>query len=119
MIPVVLIVSAIIGAAAAGGMTAFFWEDIKQFLKGTLDDIRRLTSKFIHGCKVFLRRIKNGLSRMVKIMVKYYIKNNNCWEQISYHQILDENEVPLELLEQSSYEEELDISKQTQLILRE
>ena len=119
MIPVVLIISAVIGAATAVGLTVCFWDEIVLFLKENLDDIQQLTSKFIHGCKVFIRRIKRNFSKLVKVVVKYYTKENARWEQISYQKMLDETEVPLELLDQASYEEDLDISSQAQLILRE
>ena len=119
MIPIVIIISAVIGAATAVGLAACFWNEIKQFLKETLVDIKQLTSKFIHGCKVFIRRAKRNFSKLVKVVVKYYMKENARWERISYQKMLDETEVPLELLDQASYEEDLDISNQAQLILRE
>ena len=119
MIPVVLIISAVIGAATAVGLTVCFWSEIKLFLKETLDDIRRLTSKFIHGCKVFICRVKRNFSKLVKVVVKYYMKENARWEQISYQKMLDESDVPLELLEQASNGEECDISKEMELYLQQ
>ena len=62
MIPIILIAAAVIGASAAVSLTAMFWEDIKQFLKDTLEEVKRLADRFVKGCKVFLRR-ESGSSR--------------------------------------------------------
>ena len=117
MIPIVLIISAVIGAATAVGLAACFWNEIKQFLKETLVDIQQLTSKLNRGCKVFIRRVKRNFSKLVKVVVKYYMKENDRWERISYQKMLEESDVPLELLEQASNGEECDISKEMELYL--
>lgn len=51
MIPIILIATAIIGAAV--GLTAIFWEEIKQFLMETLEEIKAIASRYIQGCRIF------------------------------------------------------------------
>ena len=60
MIPILLIAAAVIGVTAGVSLTAMFWEDIKQFLKDTLEEIKRLADRFVKGCKVFLRKVKRS-----------------------------------------------------------
>ena len=116
MIPIVLIAVAIIGATAVG-MTAIFWEDIKQFLKDTLEEIKGLADRFIQGCRVFLRKMKRGFVTLVNVIAHYYTKRDQIWERISYREELEESQVPPELLEKAGYDNELDITDELKLQL--
>ena len=40
MTPIILIAAAVIGVTTAVSITAVFWEDIKLFLKDTLEEIK-------------------------------------------------------------------------------
>ena len=68
MIPIILIAAAVIGVTAAVSLTAMFWEDIKQFLKDTLKEVKRLADRFVKGCKVFLRRVKRSFVTLVNVI---------------------------------------------------
>ena len=109
MLPIILIATAIIGVTAAG-IAAMFWEEIKQFLKDTLEELKQLAVRFVQGCKVFLRKVKKGLHTTVKLIASYYSKKDNLWERISYQEELEESQVPPELLERAAYDSELDIT---------
>ena len=84
MIPIVLIISAVIGAAAAVGITICFWDEIKLFLKETWEELKKQTTLFIKGCKVFLRKIKRGITTAVKVIASYYAKTDQHWERVSF-----------------------------------
>ena len=115
MIPIILIATAIIGAAV--GLTAFFWEEIKQFLKETLKEVKELASRFIQGCRVFLRKIKKGFVTLVNVIAYYYTKRDQIWERIAYREELEESQVPPELLARAGYDRELDITDELRIQL--
>ena len=115
MIPIILIAAAVIGVSTAVSLTAIFWEDIKQFLKDTLEEIKRLSDRFVKGCKVFLRKVKRSFVTLVRVITCYYSKRNHVWERISYQEELEESHVPAELLEKADYDSELDITDELKL----
>ena len=115
MIPIILIATAIIGAAV--GLTAFFWEEIKQFLKETLEEVKDFKSRFIQGCRVFLQKVKKGFVTLVNVIACYYTKKDQIWERIAYREELEESQVPPELLEKAGYDRELDITDELTLQL--
>ena len=117
MIPIILIAAAVIGVTAGVSLTAMFWEDIKQFLKDTLEEIKRLADRFVKGCKVFLMKVKRSFVTLVKVITYYYSKRNHVWERISYQEELEESQVPPELLEKAGYDRELDITDELMLQL--
>ena len=117
MIPIILIAAAFIGASAAVCLTAMFWEDIKQFLKDTLKEVKRLADRFVKGCKVFLKRVKRSFVTLVNVIAYYYRKRNHVWECISYQEELEESQVPPEILEKADYDSELDITDELKLQL--
>ena len=114
-----MIAAAIISVTAAAGLTAFFWADIKQFLKDTLEEIRKQSIRFLQGCRVCLQKIKRGFVTMVKVIASYYTKQDHMWERISFHEELEESQVPPELLERIEQDEEYDITEELQLQLTE
>ena len=115
MIPIILIATAIIGAAV--GLTAIFWEEIKQFLKETLEEIKAIASRFIQGCRVFLQKVKKGFVTLVNVIACYYTKRDQIWERIAYREELEESQVPTELLARAGYDRELDITDELKLQL--
>ena len=115
MLPLILIATAIIGAAV--GLTAIFWEEIKQFLKDTLKEVKELSSSFIQGCRVFLQKVKKGFATLVNVIACYYTKRDQIWERITYREELEESQVPPELLEKAGYDRELDITDELKLQL--
>ena len=117
MIPIILISAAVIGVTAGVSLTAMFWEDIKQFLKDTLEEIKRLADRFVKGCKVFLRRVKRSFVTLVNVIAYYYRKRNHVWECISYQEELEESQVPPEILEKADYDSELDITDELKMQL--
>ena len=118
MISILLIAAAVIGVTAAVSITAVFWEDIKLFLKDTLEEIKRLADRFIKGCKVFLRKVKRNFVTMVKVITSYYSKKNHVWERICYQEELEESQVPPEILVKTDYNSDLDITEELKLQLR-
>ncbi len=117
MIPIILIAAAVIGVTAAISLTAMFWEDIKQFLKDTLEEIKRLADRFVRGCKVFLRKVKRSFVTLVNVIACYYTKRDQIWERIAYREELEESQVPTELLEKAGYDRELDITDELKMKL--
>ncbi len=117
MIPIVLIISAVIGAAAAVGITICFWDEIKLFLKETWGELKKQTTLFIKGCKVFLRKIKRGITTAVKVIASYYAKTDQHWERVSFTELIEENEIPPKLLDQVCFDKELDVTDELELQL--
>lgn len=117
MIPVILIASAIIGAATAVGLTVCFWDEIKLFLKETWEELKNHTTLFIKGCQVFLRKIKRGITTAVKAIATYYVKTNQHWEKVSFTELIEENEIPAKLLDQVCLDKDLDVTDELELQL--
>jgi len=112
-----MILSALLfGAAiiAGTGIVAHFWNNLVEFLKKSFKEIQKMVSGIVYGAKVFLRKTKEGIEEISK----YYEKENGQWNEYIKKRPVPENQVPPEILERAKKNEEVDITDEVELKLK-
>ncbi len=103
------------GAAiiAGVGIVATFWNDLVSFLKKAAQKVSEIVSGVVYGCKVFLRKVREG----AKEISRHYSKVDQHWEETTITRVVPESEVPPEILERASTNSELDITEELEMQL--
>lgn len=101
------------GILAGVGIVAAFWNDIVKFLKKAVEKVRRLVEGVVYGCKVFVKKMREG----VKEISRHYFKVDQHWEETTVTKVISESEVPPEILERARANEELDITDELEMQL--
>ena len=110
-----ILTTLLLGAAiiAGVGIVAAFWNDLVKFLKKAIQKVRQLVEGIVYGCKVFVRKIREG----IKEISRHYSKVDQHWEETTVTKTISESEVPPEILERARASEELDITDELEMQL--
>lgn len=109
-----LLTGIIMGAIAltAGTLLAAYINEVVSWLKRAINKIRTVVSGLVYGCKVFVKKISEG----VKEISKHYSKEGTIWTETIASRTISESEVPDEILQKATRGKEYDI---TDMIERE
>lgn len=91
-----MIVPALIFASVCIGL-ALFWEEIRDFLKKTIDLVKKTVSGILYGTKVFVKKI----GQAVKEIYDHYSKSGEKWIKTTYTREVPASEVPNDILEKA------------------
>ncbi len=99
MIPLLIAAGLVIGGIAI----AMNWKDVVNWLKNFIPKLRREWKKVREnvpfGARIVGDLIVKGLDKLAKIMHKLYYQEDNHWVEETTTQIIDESEVPPEIVE--------------------
>ena len=92
MIAIALIIAAIV----AGIVLATYWKNIINWIKKAVDKIKEVLGVAVQGTRTFITNTREGFVNKSK----YYNENHVTgeWEETVYTKIVDESEVPPEIL---------------------
>lgn len=107
-----ILIPLLLGAALIG-IVASFWKDLVSFLRQAVEKVRQLVSGVVYGCKVFIKKIYEG----IKEISRHYSKVDQHWEETTITRVVSESEVPSDILEKAKACEELDITDELEMQL--
>lgn len=104
-------IALIIGTVVA---LSVFWDDFVNFLKNTINEIKKIVTGIIYGTKVFIKNIGNA----IREIARYYYKKNDKWYEKTYTREVSPDEVPPDILKKAKQtENEVDITQQLEMQL--
>lgn len=90
----------LIAAAVVVGVV-LFWEEIVNFLKKTMELVKKTVSGILYGTKVLVKKIGEG----VKEIYEHYSKSGDRWIKTVYTREVPEYDVPDEILRKAEQAE--------------
>lgn len=104
------------GAAiiAGVGIVAAFWNDLVTFLKKAVQKVQQVVAGIVYGARVFIQKMREG----IKEISRHYSKVEGHWQETTVTRTVSESEVPKEILQRANHSNELDITDELEMQLK-
>lgn len=112
MIDAILIIAAVVIGLSV------FWSDCVNFLKDTIEQVKKTVEGILFGTKVFIQKI----GEMAQEIAKHYTKKGDVWKETTYTREVPASEVPQDIREKAKQAERIneavDITQRLELELK-
>lgn len=117
MVPALLIAPALIASFVSSVELSPFWEELIDFLKNTIELVKKTVPGILYGTKVFVK--KTG--ETIKVIFDHYSKSGDRWIKTTYTREVSEYDIPDDILQRAKLaelkNEAVDITKEIEMKL--